>query len=709
VTLLIRTQRARYDAAVPNSGCRRSPYLLLLLRTAIALLAAAGSFCATAAQPQARAATPAAATALRGVTVSAAQHPGGAAIAWSKVAAAGYRFAAIEGTRGTDYANPYYAADSAAAVDAGLDVAPYAIAIPNTTDATQAADDAVEFTAYRSGPSMLPVVLVLENDPNVASDHANACYGLDAAVMDAWISNFESRVNQTTDQFPIVSTTAAWWHSCTGDSTLIADGPLWLAGTAMTLPAGATTWYFRQYNSTGTVPGIVPAGGTTLSYFNLSNVLPIDPGAQYSAGAGANASVQIDSMNAKAGQVLSYSATGLPPGLTINGSGLISGVIGTLVSSPGQYDPVVTATSASSGASGGVVFGWLINELGPPTVTKAPTQHLFTVGSSMVVEGFSSAASFGFPAFTARGLPPGLTIDPWMWGFVSGWPTTPGTYHVSVTLGPSFGQADTTTVKLTWLVRAAPGSGPRGRVVLDVGGRCLDDPSGRTASGTRVDIATCTGKPSQAWTMAQDDTIRVSGRCLAEAGVGSGAWVVLQACTQRTAQRWQFAAMGELVNTESGRCLTDPRGRTASGTRLDVEACAGRTSQRWTGPAAQIASQFGGYCLDDPGGRTVNGTALDFQPCTGRANQKWTAEPDGTIRFAGRCMQAGSPAVLHSCTGSAAQRWSIVRQSQFGSELTDSAGACLGTSASSARGTMVLVHRCTPWQLEDFGILWHVL
>ena len=194
----IRTQGARYDAAVPNSRCRRPRYLLKFFRTTIALLAVAGSLCASAAQSQARAAAPAAATTMPGVTVSAAQHPGGAAIEWRQVAAAGYRFAAIEGTFGTSYANPYYAADAAAAVGAGLDVAPYAIAIPNATDATTAADDAVEFTAYRSGPSMLPVVLVLENDPNVVSDHANACYGLNAAAMNSWISAFESRVNQTT-------------------------------------------------------------------------------------------------------------------------------------------------------------------------------------------------------------------------------------------------------------------------------------------------------------------------------------------------------------------------------------------------------------------------------------------------------------------------------------------------------------------------------
>jgi hypothetical protein len=56
----------------------------------------------------------------RGVDVADYQHPHGAAIAWPRVAAAGFKFAFIKATEGDYYPNPYYASDLAQAKAAGL-------------------------------------------------------------------------------------------------------------------------------------------------------------------------------------------------------------------------------------------------------------------------------------------------------------------------------------------------------------------------------------------------------------------------------------------------------------------------------------------------------------------------------------------------------------------------------------------------------------
>jgi hypothetical protein len=59
------------------------------------------------------------------VDVSSNNHPNGAPINWVSVARAGVTTAIIKATEGTSYANPYYVADRAGALAAGLDVLAY--------------------------------------------------------------------------------------------------------------------------------------------------------------------------------------------------------------------------------------------------------------------------------------------------------------------------------------------------------------------------------------------------------------------------------------------------------------------------------------------------------------------------------------------------------------------------------------------------------
>jgi hypothetical protein len=71
---------------------------------------------------------------------------------------------------------------------------------------------------------------------------------------------------------------------------------------------------------------------------------------------GTAASLQIAASDSASGQTLSYSATGLPAGLSINtGSGLISGTPTTA----GSSSATVTATD-STGASGSTAFTWAV-------------------------------------------------------------------------------------------------------------------------------------------------------------------------------------------------------------------------------------------------------------------------------------------------------------------------------------------------------------
>ena len=299
-----------------------------------------------------------------GVDVADYQHPHGAAIDWSQVASAGYKFAFIKATEGNYYANPFYANDLAQAEAAGLNAAGYSFAIPNVSGGASQADYAVQNSNYTANGRTLPLALDIEYNPYGAE-----CYGLSAAQMVSWISAFTAEAQRLTGQAPIIYTTADWWQTCTGNSTSFGSDPLWIAGWvngSPPMPAGWANWTFWQYTSRGSVPGITT--NVDVSYFLLGAVRLLDPGNQQDA-PGASIQLQISSLNAAAGQSPDFAASNLPPGLSINGSGLISGTIS--MSASGPYGVTVTATYPS-GSTGSVSFTWTV-AISPPSNPPTPS------------------------------------------------------------------------------------------------------------------------------------------------------------------------------------------------------------------------------------------------------------------------------------------------------------------------------------------------
>ena len=83
------------------------------------------------------------------------------------------------------------------------------------------------------------------------------------------------------------------------------------------------------------------------------------PGNQSGTVGTAISGLQIHATDSASGQTLTYAATGLPPGLSISSSGLITGTPGTA----GTSNVTVTATD-STGASGSASFTWNISSGG---------------------------------------------------------------------------------------------------------------------------------------------------------------------------------------------------------------------------------------------------------------------------------------------------------------------------------------------------------
>ena len=135
------------------------------------------------------------------------------------------------------------------------------------------------------------------------------------------------------------------------------------------------------------------------------------------------------------GSPTSYSATGLPPGLTLNA---LTGAIDGTPSAAGTYVVPIAATNTAGTGTADLTI--TVAAAGAaPTITSAATAP-GTVGTAIdyTVEATGSPTSY-----TATGLPPGLTLNS-LTGAITGTPTAPGTYVVTVTATNSIGTSTTT-------------------------------------------------------------------------------------------------------------------------------------------------------------------------------------------------------------------------------------------------------------------------
>ncbi|MBV9314763.1 MAG: hypothetical protein JO100_13785 [Pseudonocardia sp.] len=205
--------------------------------------------------------------AISGVDTAEWQHDNGAAIDWSKVRAAGIKFATVKATRGVNIADPYLKTDLEAARTAGLAVAPYHFYTgtePNTgaaqADRFIAAVKNIGYTGHRPGD--LPPVFDLEwvdVDPNKGKCPSH----VSADDAKAWLD----KVQAAFDRQPIIYTQKRFLDECMGSTTAFAQYKLQLADyrqsiTEPPLPNGSTTWTIWQYAGDASRDGIrskVPA------------------------------------------------------------------------------------------------------------------------------------------------------------------------------------------------------------------------------------------------------------------------------------------------------------------------------------------------------------------------------------------------------------------------------------------------------------------
>jgi GH25 family lysozyme M1 (1,4-beta-N-acetylmuramidase) len=388
-------------------------------------------------------------------------------------------------------------------------------------------------------------------------------------------------------------------------------------GTGMSLsPGGLFSW--TGATPVGSYPvTVTPAGpgGTAVVpssvSFSLHVHAPIKVVAtDHTTTAGTPVSLQVTSsgQDQTAKFKPSFTATGLPAGLTMNSAGLITG----WPYAPGTYTTKITA-SDSLGGTGTTSFTWKISAAGDSGTTGTikqvggsdkclndpsgstangakPTMWACdgkayqnwtvvqdgtfrTEGKCLQMAGSGSAANTTLELETCNS---GNAEQQWQAGSygeivnpASGKCIYIGTSSAANGYLP-VAHACANDVRHHFLRPAAP-------VVSGVVGKCL------AFSGAAAEMVDCANTASQHWVAESAGTFGASGKCLAENGTAAGSAVSVVGCSSSPPswEKWTVVPAGrvavELKNADSGKCAT----ASATGTGLVIAACAANPAGTW--------------------------------------------------------------------------------------------------------------------------------
>jgi hypothetical protein len=204
--------------------------------------------------------------------------------------------------------------------------------------------------------------------------------------------------------------------------------------------------------NSGVVSGLESAFNGDFTGSSTGKVAIFSPGTQTSP-VGSSVYLQIQGEDTCTG-TLSYSASGLPAGLSISSS---TGVISGTASTAGTSTVTVTGKD-TTGPTGSATFTWTVGSTTGNTVTVTnPGSQTGTVGTAASLQiSASDSASGQTLSYSATGLPAGLSIGSGT-GLITGTPTTAADDNVTVTATDTTGAAG--SASFSWDIGSGGGGG----------------------------------------------------------------------------------------------------------------------------------------------------------------------------------------------------------------------------------------------------------
>jgi O-glycosyl hydrolase len=463
----------------------------------------------------------------------------------------------------------------------------------------------------------------------------------------------------------------------------------------VTFASGASTWtndfssggLLTSYDQTDTVDpnnlqflyqGVNPASksvsyalipwqlGLATSNANTSGftLAPSASTLSVTQGSSATDTISVTDVGAFTGSV-TLAASGLPSGVTASfatnpttGSSVLT-LTASSTATAGSSTVTITGTSGSTTAS--TTIALTVNAKTTAGFTLAPSASSLSVtqGSSATdtITVTDTGGFTGSVAFTASGLPSGVTASfsptsstsSSVLTLTAGSSATTGAFTITVT-GTSGSTTATTSFALS--VSATSGSGISTSTYYTItnqaSGLCVDDPSGATANGTKLQQFTCLGgNNSQSWlfTATTGGYYEVTSRNSTTAAwdvtgkkSAAGTGMELYAYGGGTNQQFLPVLLStgyyEFKDRNSGLCLNVPSGTTTLNQQLQINTCNGATSESFKLSAIvpavstthyyQVVNEASGLCIDDPAGVLTNGTKLQQYTCvSGDVSQEW--------------------------------------------------------------------------------------